>query len=85
MRKVVDISLLDDWKVIAKTAWSFRFMALAAVLEVCGIFLPLFIDDLPRVWFGVLSLIVIMAGMYARLLFQRNLSCNTENSDDILQ
>lgn len=74
-------TLADNWKEIAKDSWSFRLMALTAILEVAGVILPLFVDSLsgfwPRFWFSVLLFGVIMLAMYTRLLYQRSLSCKS--------
>jgi len=73
------LSFVDNWKETAKKAWSLRFMAVAAVLEVASIFLPLYIDSLPRVYFAIVSLAVIMGAMVARLVAQNNLQVTVNN------
>jgi hypothetical protein len=62
--------LIDDWRRIAKKAWSVRLMLLAAVLSGAEIVLPLFPDIFPRNVFAVLSFIVVVASMLARFVAQ---------------
>lgn len=64
------MKLLDDWKSIAKKAWSFRLMLLAAVLSGAEVVLPLFMDSIPRGLFAVLSFVAVGGGMVARLVAQ---------------
>jgi hypothetical protein len=65
--------LLPDWKRIAKKAWSFRLMAVAAFFAGCEAILP-FVDDVlaPRPM-AFVAFIVVVGAMLTRLLTQRNL------------
>lgn len=65
------MKLLADWKHIVKKAWSFRLMALAAVLSGAEVVLPLFGDSIPRGLFAVLSFVAVGGGLVARLVAQK--------------
>ena len=62
--------LIEDWKHVAKHAWSIRFIVLAALLSGVEIVLPMFDDTMPRGLFAVLMLIVTVAAAVARLIPQ---------------
>ena len=64
------MTLLHDWKRIAAKAYSFRLMALAAVLSGVEVILPLFVDSFPRFWFAGLSFAVTCGAMWARVVAQ---------------
>lgn len=65
------MKLLDDWKHIARRAWSFRLMALAALLSGAEVVLPLFMDSIPRNLFAILSFVAVGGGLVARLVAQK--------------
>lgn len=65
------MKLRNDWKHIARRAWSFRLMALAALLSWAEVILPLFMDSLPRNLFAVLSFIAVCGGLLARIVAQK--------------
>jgi len=65
------VKLLSDWKLILKKAWSIRLWALAATFETLSMVLPIFIDDVSRPMFSVLSLIAAGGGIWARLIEQK--------------
>ena len=62
--------LIEDWKHVAKHAWSIRFIVLAALLSGVEIVLPMFDDTMLRGLFAVLTLIVTVAAAVARLIPQ---------------
>ena len=62
--------LIEDWKHVAKHAWSIRFIVLAALMSGVEIVLPMFDDTMPRGLFAVLTLIVTVAAAVARLIPQ---------------
>ena len=62
--------LADDWKCIAKRAWSFRLGALATVLSGLEVVVPLFSDAMPRLVFAGLSFAVIAGATWSRLVVQ---------------
>ena len=65
--------LAHDWKDILRKAWSIRLMILAGVLSGVEVVLPLFMHDLPRGLFAVLSMMTISAAFITRLMAQRNM------------
>ncbi len=65
------LKLLPDWKAILKHAWSVRFMVLAGLLSGIEAVLPYFAADMPRGLFALLTILVIVGAMVARLLIQR--------------
>jgi hypothetical protein len=66
--------LARDWRDILKKAWSIRLMILAGLLSGVEVVLPLFVDDLPRGMFAVLSMMTISAAFITRLMAQRNMN-----------
>lgn len=64
--------LLQDWRRIAKRAWSFRLNALAVLFGAAEIVLPLYSDAFPRHVFAVLSLVAVGGSMWARLVQQKD-------------
>ena len=64
------MTLLPDWKEILKTAWSVRFIVLAAVLSGLEAVLPLFTDSFPRGTFAAFSGVLTAAALLARVLAQ---------------
>ena len=62
--------LIEDWKHVAKHAWSIRFIVLAALLSGVEVVLPMFDDTMPRGLFAVLTLLVTVAAAVARLIPQ---------------
>lgn len=65
-----NMRLVDDWKQIAKRAWSVRLGALAAILSGVEVVLPLFADSFPRNLFAVLSFAAVVGAMVARFVAQ---------------
>jgi len=59
-----------DWRFIAEKAWSFRLMALAALLTAAEVALPLFGAEMSRAVLSIASGVVIVAAMVARLMVQ---------------
>jgi hypothetical protein len=62
--------LLDDWKRIARKAWSMRLGAFAAVMSGAEVVVPIFSDSIPRDLFAVLSFVAVAGAMFARLIAQ---------------
>ena len=62
--------LIDNWKAVAKRAWSMRLIALSAVLSAIEVALPYLDDRFPRGTFAVLAGAVSLAAGIARLLAQ---------------
>ncbi len=70
------LRLEEDWKLILRHAWSFKFNALASVagtveLLVQSGFLG---DGIPKATFGAIALVSSLIAMYARLLAQKELT-----------
>jgi len=63
--------LAPDWPWLVRHAWSMRFMMLAGVFGTVEIMLPLFMDDMPRHVFAVLSIVAIVGGMASRVMVQK--------------
>ena len=68
------MKLIHDWKLIARKAWSFRLMGLAAILSGAEVVLPLFGDSIPRGLFAVLSFVAVGGGLVARLVAQNGVN-----------
>lgn len=66
--------LARDWRDILRKAWSIRLMILAGLLSGVEVVLPLFMHDLPRGLFAVLSMVTISAAFITRLMAQRNMN-----------
>jgi hypothetical protein len=64
------MKLAFDWRRILLRAWSLRLGAAAFVFGGAELLLPLFINDMPRHLFAVLSLIALGGSMWARLVRQ---------------
>lgn len=65
--------LIPDWREVLRKAWSVRLMLLAGVLTGMEVVLPLFVHDIPRNVFAVLSGVTVCAALVARLLAQKDL------------
>ena len=66
-RKIV---LLEDWRRIARRAWSIRLSIVAAVFTAAEVVVPLFGDVLPRGAFVLLAFIASIGAAVARLVAQ---------------
>ena len=66
-RKIV---LLEDWRRIARRAWSIRLSIVAAVFTAAEVVVPLFGDVLPRGVFVLLAFIASIGAAVARLVAQ---------------
>lgn len=61
---------VDDWRRIAKRAWSVRLMLIASLLSGLEVILPLFSDLFPRNVFALASFLTVVAAMVARFVAQ---------------
>lgn len=68
------MELLDDWKKILKKAWSIRLIVLAGLLSGCEIILPMYSESIPRGLFAILTMIVAIGAMVARVTVQKKLT-----------
>lgn len=64
------ILLLEDWRKIARRAWSIRLSIVAAVFTAAEVVVPLFGDVLPRGAFVLLAFIASIGAAVARLVAQ---------------
>lgn len=62
--------LVDDWKRIAKKAWSFRLIVLAAGFSWAEWILPTFQDAIPRGLFALLAGITSVGAAISRVISQ---------------
>lgn len=64
---------VDNWKRIARRAWSVRLMLLAGLLSGCEAIVPLLDGVLPRRTLAVLTFVVVMGALVARFVAQRGM------------
>lgn len=64
------ICLLDDWRKIARRAWSIRLSIIAAIFTAAEVVVPLFGDVLPRGLFVLLAFSASIGAAIARLVAQ---------------
>ena len=57
------IKISKDWKYVARYAWSMRLGILTAVSST----FPLFVTAIPTVWFGVLTMLLAIMTVFARV------------------
>ena len=67
------ICLLDDWRKIARRAWSIRLSIVAAIFTAAEVVVPLFGDVLPRGAFVLLAFAASVGAAIARLVAQPEL------------
>lgn len=70
------LELVENWRDVARLAWSIRLNVLAAVLTGIEFAIPLFYDDPPiaRGLFALVALLVSLAAAFARFVAQQGLS-----------
>lgn len=61
---------IDNWKAVAKKAWSMRLIALSTILSAIEVAIPYLDDTMPRGMFAVLAGFVSVAAAMARLVAQ---------------
>ena len=66
------MTLLPDWKRIAKRAWSMRLMAVAAFFAGCEAILPLVNDVLAPRPLAIVAFIVVAGAMLTRIMAQKD-------------
>lgn len=66
------MTLIANWKLILKKAWSVRLMLIAAVLSGIEVALPFFADSIPRGPFALLSFVAVALAFVARLVAQKD-------------
>jgi hypothetical protein len=62
--------LIDNWKAVARRAWSMRLIALSAILSAAEVALPYLDDRFERGTFAVLAAMVSLGAAAARLVAQ---------------
>lgn len=62
--------LLDDWRRVARRAWSIRLSIIAAIFTAAEVVVPLFDDVLPRGVFVLLAFSASIGAAIARLVAQ---------------
>lgn len=66
------MKLIDDWRKVAKKAWSSRCMVIAFVLTAVEVILPFFNEDIPRGLFPSLSGLAVAGAWASRLIAQKD-------------
>lgn len=64
------MSLIENWQLILKKAWSVRLAVLSVLLSAAEAIVPLFIDVLPRNTFTILAALSAIGGAAARIIAQ---------------
>ena len=67
------LTLVDNWRVLIRKAWSLKFMALAGVLSGAEVALPFFASSFQPGLFAALSGVSVGAAFVSRLVAQRDL------------
>lgn len=75
------VSLGRTWRTVIRKAWSVRLSALAALLLLLEITLPMFAPNIPRTLFVVLALVAAIGSIWARVLVQSQMQ-EAVNGDD---
>lgn len=74
----VKLTLLEDWTLIVKKAWSVRFMALAMVLNGCEAVLPILNSGagsfLSPTQLALLNFAIVAAAFGSRLVTQQGVT-----------
>lgn len=65
------LKLIDNWKWVARKAWSMKLMAASAFCAVTDAVLPILQPDIPHGVFSSLSAISAAVGAFLRLVEQR--------------
>ena len=65
-----NLCLLDDWRRVARRAWSIRLSIVAAIFTAAEVVVPLFGDVLPRGVFVMLAFSASIGAAIARLVAQ---------------
>lgn len=70
MKAPPKLCLLDDWRRVARRAWSIRLSIVAAIFTAAEVVVPLFSDVLPRGLFVLLAFSASIGAAIARLVAQ---------------
>lgn len=63
--------LHENWREILKKAWSIRFGILATIFALMQVVVPIYVDDLPKHLFAVLTGVATIGVIVARLVWQQ--------------
>ena len=66
------MKLYTNWREIFCKAWSIRFGVLAAIFAVMQVVLPIYVDDLPKHLFAILTGIATVGVIVSRLVWQED-------------
>jgi hypothetical protein len=67
------MNLLPEWKETLKKAWSVRLIVLAGLLSGCEVILPMYSESIPRGLFAILTIVVAIGAMVARVTVQKKM------------
>ena len=70
MKDRYQFRLLDDWRKIARRAWSIRFSLLAALFTAAEVVVPMLGEQLPRGLFVLLAFVASVGATLTRLMVQ---------------
>ena len=70
MKPRYQFCLLDDWRKIARRAWSIRFSLLAAFFTAAEVVAPILGEQLPRGLFVLLAFVASVGATLTRLMAQ---------------
>ena len=65
------MTLHDNWRLLLRKSWAIKWIALAVLLDIAGVVLPMFIEALDRATFSWLSMAAALGAIWARLLSQK--------------
>ena len=66
------MKLYSNWREILKKAWSIKFGVLATIFAVMQVVLPIYVDELPKHLFAILTGIATLGVIVARLVWQED-------------
>lgn len=72
------MKLIDEWKSVAKRAWSLRLAIVAAFFAAAEVGLPFFTDVIPPHTLAILSAIAAAGSALARLIAQPSLQSSQD-------
>lgn len=65
------MKLHENWREILKKAWSIRFGILATIFALMQVVVPIYVDDLPKHLFAVLTGVATVGVIVSRLVWQQ--------------
>ena len=64
--------LYPNWREILRKAWTIKFGVLATIFSVMQVILPIYVDELPKHLFAILTGVATVGVIVARLVWQEN-------------